>query len=68
MYLPYIEVSSVAIWEYTSVIVFFVQQIREPEDFRLWHETMVTELPERMQRLDRCGVDVFLKISETHLR
>jgi len=28
-----------------------VMQIKEPEDFRLWHETMVTEFPERMQRL-----------------
>ena len=23
----------------------------EPEDFRLWHETMLTEFPERFQRL-----------------
>ena len=33
------------------MILFSVLQIKEPEDFRLWHETMVTEFPERMQRL-----------------
>ena len=33
------------------VILFSVLQIKEPEDFRLWHETMVTEFPEQMQRL-----------------
>ena len=31
--------------------VFNFNQIKEPEDFKLWHETMVTEFPERMQRL-----------------
>lgn len=28
-----------------------VMQIKEPEDFKLWHETMLTEFPERFQRL-----------------
>ena len=31
--------------------VFNFNQIKEPEDFKLWHETMVTEFPERIQRL-----------------
>lgn len=31
--------------------LIFLHQIKEPEDFKLWHETMVTEFPERFQRL-----------------
>ena len=33
------------------LILIFLHQIKEPEDFKLWHETMVTEFPERFQRL-----------------
>lgn len=27
------------------------ERVKEPEDVKLWHETMLTEFPERFQRL-----------------
>lgn len=45
----YMYIFNVDVISYVNI--FFLHQIKEPEDFKLWHETMVTEFPERFQRL-----------------
>ena len=33
------------------LLIHFLCKIEESEDFKLWHETMVTDIPEKFQRL-----------------